>query len=147
MTMHGRRRVLVSVMASWLVLFGGAFADAAASEPSGAEQIVGDNRLLGLIHRRNPELAKSFVAEIREKIALLDRRGGRGNGAARIPLHRRDPMGAPPSPSVETLDERTRKDLGENPLLRDLYARSPLASLRMLERMREAAGQGKSVAK
>ena len=145
--MLGRRRVLVALMASWLVPFDGALADATASEPSDAERIVEDNRLLGLIHRRNPDWAKSFVVEIREKIALLDRRRGQGKDAARIPLRRRDPDRVPASQSIEALYDRTREDLRENPILRDLYSRSPLASLRMLERMREAGGRGTPVAK
>ena len=105
--------------------------------------IVNGNRLLTAIHRIDPRGARAFAAEIVDKISLLDRRRGRGANTANIPLHRREPETIRPPPADGKLDERTRRDLEENPILRDLYSRSPLASIRMLQRMREAAGSRK----
>ena len=88
-------------------------------------------------HQRDPARAISLISEILDRIALLDRRKSQGNDAGGIPLRRRD--ADPPPPPIGPPDDRTKKDLQENPILRDLYSRSPLASLRMLQRMREAA--------
>jgi hypothetical protein len=105
--------------------------------------LVNDNRLLSAIHRIDPQRARAFASEIVDKISLLDRRRRQGVNAVNTPLQRREPgITRPPRPNAE-LDERTRRDLKENPILRNLYSRSPLASLRMLERMREAAGKQK----
>ena len=39
------------------------------------------------------------------------------------------------------ISDGNRKAFDENPVLREIYSRSPLAALRMLKRLREAAGK------
>jgi len=109
---------------------------AAAQLPSTA-QIIHANALLSGIWREDPQKATALATEAERLLANVSRK----DKAEQEPrLHFRGTNSTPsqePPPEGEIL-KKNQKDFDENPILREIYSHSPLASLRMLKRMREA---------
>lgn len=100
-----------------------------------ASQIIHSNALLKSIFEIDPKRATALAAEARR--ILSDASKGNEIGRAPSLKYRGGPQADPPSTEGEILS-KNRKDFKENPILREIYFHSPLASLRMLKRLREA---------
>ena len=111
---------------------------ARAGDTAVVPSMVGKNALLHTIYRSDPEKALALAAEIERQIATLSDSTKGGDGAA--PRRRyRGPMTRSAPEDEENILKDNRKDFQANPVLKRLYQYSPLASLRMLERLREVA--------
>ncbi len=111
-----------------------------AGGTKGVSSIIANNALLYKIYHSDPNTARRYASEIERQIAARSDSNVGGDGAAprlrfRSPLTRRDGVTEQDVPSDK------RRDLEANPALKRLYQSSPLASLRMLERLRETAGK------
>jgi len=116
-----------------LLALGGGSALTDAMEQRTAE-IINGNTLLRQINATDPGKAAGLASEARDMLRA------RVQGDDRRPdrkLEFRGPLRG--SPTAEQIRRDHQKDFDENPILREIYARSPLASLRMLKRLREAA--------
>lgn len=104
--------------------------------------VVRGNALLAAIHRADPAKALDFAREIESQIAafLATERDTEAGGPR---LRYRGPAGRSKLRDQDDILQRNRKDFDDNPALKRLYQHSPLASLRMLKRLREAAGRTK----
>ena len=96
--------------------------------------------MLQNIYQSDPKAARRYASEIERQIAARSDSNLGGDGAAprlrfRSPLTRRDGV------TEEEIPIDKRRDLEANPALKRLYQSSPLASLRMLERLRETASK------
>lgn len=101
-------------------------------------QTISANALLKDIHRRDPQQAFELALEAQETLAAAER----SDADAQKPAFRlRDGQEASPQASPEDQESRQKnsEDFDNNPILRDIYGRSPVASLRLLKRLREAA--------
>jgi len=106
-------------------------------------QIIDSNALLKAIYLENPEKALSLVSEARQLLASVER-GQALAGEPKLKFRggiEQSPVRSPPEDG-EILS-RNRKDYDQNPILREIYQHSPLASLRMLKRLREATEKSK----
>ena len=122
----------------------GAFA-LAASKAVAAEQgwippMIQQNALLSTIYKQDPQKAVQLAIEAERSLALA---GESGPGAGAPPPRTRSGLDSPDRDPAQDggIMRRNRKAFDENPVLREIHSRSPLASLRMLKRLRETAGQ------
>jgi len=111
-------------------------ATGAAAAPQSPPQIVDSNALLKSIYREDPERALALAVEAGQLLAAVER----GAAAASEPrLHFRGTApSAQTAPQESEILEKNRQSYDQNPILREIYTHSPLASLRMLKRLREA---------
>jgi len=113
-------------------------ANANAASSAGADELVSaaaTNPLLMKIYNKDPRQAKAILADIRSLMKNPDAHG-QTSTSGDLPLETR---GAASLDAKRRL-QKDRKLIKQNPLLDELYNKSPLATLRMLERMKEAAG-------
>lgn len=128
---HPIKRACIAVALFVLALAG---SDVWATMPDRpATEIISANALLRQIHENNPTQAVALASEARRLLTIGE--GKRG----RRPDIQLEFRGAPADPPTDQIIRDHRKDFDENPILREIYSRSPLASLRMLKRLREAA--------
>ena len=112
---------------------------AAAEGP--VPQIIHDNALLNTIYQKDPEEALGLAAEIESYLASNGETGRPAAGEKAPELKFRGDGGSPAPGRDDDIIGRNKKDFDENPVLRNVYYRSPMASLRLLRRFREAASQ------
>ncbi len=116
---------------------------ARAGDTAVVPSMVGKNALLHTIYRSDPGKALRLAAEIEHQIAA--RGDGTKGGDDAAPRRRfRGPMKRAAPEDEEDILKGNRKDFQANPALKRLYQYSPLASLRMLERLREVAANLKN---
>ena len=113
---------------------------ARAGDTAVAPSMVEKNALLHTIYRSDPGKALGLAAEIERQIATL-RDGTKGGDGAAPRRRYRGPMTRSAPEDEEDILKGNRKDFQANPALKRLYQYSPLASLRMLERLREVAAK------
>jgi len=100
-------------------------------------QMIESNALLRTIYKGDPKKATELASEARRLLSQYERNRTTAND---LELNFRGTHGADEKAEKDgEILARNRKDFDENPILREIYARSPLASLRMLKRLREAA--------
>jgi hypothetical protein len=116
--------------------------DASLAEGRAVPPVVRDNALLKEIYRHNPAQALSLAAEVENELssARVGNQNRQNAGSTRLKFRGEIPEDRPGL--EDDAFRKNRKDFDENPLLRKMYFHSPLASLRMLKRLREAAGKG-----
>ncbi len=134
---HHISMVLASMVLAAACLVAG-IGVARAGDTAAVPSMVEKNALLHTIYRSDPEKALALAAEIERQIALLGD-GIEGGDDAAPRLRFRGPMTRSAPEDEEDIPKGNRKDFDANPALRRLYKYSPLASLRMLERLREVA--------
>ena len=117
-----------------------AIGGARAGNTAAAPAMIGKNALLHTIYRSDPGAALGLASEIEHQIAALGDSAKGGDDAAPR-LRFRGPQSDKPIGDEEKILQDNRKDYQANPALKRLYQHSPLASLRMLKRLREAAGK------
>ncbi|MEE8516271.1 MAG: hypothetical protein V3T02_06500, partial [Alphaproteobacteria bacterium] len=120
---------------------------AAAKEP--VPQLIKDNKLLGVIYQKDPQTALNLAAEIDSYLAATAKdkqpaKGGPAKGGKVPELKFRDSDAAPVPGKDDDIIKRNKKAFEENPVLRNIYFRSPVASLRLLQRFRDAASKIKN---
>ena len=109
-------------------------------------QLIKDNKLLQVIYQKDPQTALGLAAEIDSYLAATAKdkqpaKGGPAKGGKVPELKFRDNDAAPVPRRDDDIIKRNKKAFEENPVLRNVYYRSPIASLRLLRRFREAANQ------
>ena len=109
---------------------------ARAGDTAAVPSMVEKNALLHTIYRSDPEKALGLAAEIERQIAPLGDSNVGGDGTPPR-LRFRGPMTRSAPEDEANILKGNRKDFDANPALKRLYQQSPLASLRMLERLRE----------
>lgn len=128
---------LLTAVAISIVIFGPAGPAAAGSktETRTANQIIRSNALLRTIFEIDQQQAVELTAEARRILSTVSQ----ASKTKRSPslIYRGSPRAHPPSGEGEIIS-KNRKDFEENPVLQEIYMHSPLASLRMLKRLREA---------
>lgn len=129
----------VKIFATWavIILAAGPNQLTAADRIMAAAQIISANELLRDIHRQDPQRAFDFALEAQEILAAADGETGARNPQLRF-LDTHPSMPEATSDASE-IKQKIQKDFDKNPILREIYSRSPMASLRMLKRLREAA--------
>ncbi len=136
---HHISMVLASMVLAAACLVAG-IGVARAGDTAAVPSMVEKNALLNTIYRSDPGKALGLAAEIERQIAALSDSTKGGDGAA--PRRRyRGPMTRSAPEDEEDILKGNRKDFQANPALKRLYQYSPLASLRMLERLREVAAK------
>lgn len=131
------------IAAAWLVagpVIGGARAGDTVVAATAAPAMIGNNALLHTIYRDDPGSALGLASEIERQIAAFGNSHA-GNDGAAPRLRFRGPRSDKPVGDEDEILKDNRKDYQANPALKRLYQHSPLASLRMLKRLREAAGK------
>ena len=118
----------------------------AAGAPSAAAEgpvpkIIFDNALLNTIYQKNPQEALGLAAEIESYLASTAKDKQPAAGEKAPELNFRGDEGTPTPGRDDDILSRNKKTFDENPVLRNVYYRSPIASLRLLRRFREAANQ------
>ncbi len=134
---------LAGILAVAMALAAGA-PSAAAEGP--VPKIIFDNALLNTIYQKDPQEALGLAAEIDSYLAATAKdkqpaKGGPAKGDKVPELNFRDSEGTPVPGRDDDIIKRNKKAFEENPVLRNIYFRSPVASLRLLRRVREAANQ------
>ena len=106
-------------------------------------QLIHDNKLLKVIYQKDPQTAVNLATEIESYLAAAkDRQLAKGR---KVPeLNFRDSDATPAPGQDDDIIKRNKKAFEENPVLRNIYFHSPVASLRLLERFRDAAGKLKN---
>ena len=112
---------------------------AAAEGP--APRIIFDNALLNTIYLKDPQEALGLAAEIESYLAANGETGRPAAGGKAPDLKFRGDGGSATHGRDDDIIGRNKKDFDENPVLRNVYYRSPMASLRLLRRFRDAANQ------
>ena len=135
-------RVAGILAVAMVIAMGGALAAAEGPVP----QLIHDNKLLKVIYQKDPQTALGLAAEIDSYLASTAKdkqpaKGGPAKGDKVPELNFRDSEGAPSPGQDDDIIKRNKKAFEENPVLRNIYFRSPVASLRLLRRFREAANQ------
>ncbi len=120
-------------------VIGGARAGDTIVAATAAPAMIGKNALLQAIYRDDPGSALGLASEIERQITAFS--DGHGDSGAAPRLRFRGPRSNRPVGDEEEILKDNRKDYQANPALKRLYQLSPLASLRMLKRLREAAGK------
>ena len=134
-----RRRAgsFVAVIACALAFAAG---EAVAAEQGWVPPMIQRNALLNTIYKHDPQQAVRLAIEAERSLALAATDGA----SAAKPKPRYRGGAETPDPGAARdggITDGNRKAFDENPVLREIYSRSPLAALRMLKRLREAAGQ------
>lgn len=131
--------------AGWVfTVIAGAFAlasgAAVAAEQGWVPPMIQQNALLNTIYKQDPQQAVRLAIEAERTLALAT---PDGPGAGKPEPRTRGGLDGPDPGSTRDggITEGNRKAFDENPVLREIYSRSPLAALRMLKRLREAAGK------
>ena len=135
--LHGIAGILAVAMV--FATFAGGGTQAAAKGP--VPQLINDNKLLQVIYRKDPQTALGLAAEIDSYLGATakDRQPAK---SGKVPeLNFRDSEGVPVPGEDDDIIKRNKKAFEENPVLRNIYFRSPVASLRLLQRFRDAAGK------
>ena len=129
---------LAGILAVAMALAAGA-PSAAAEGP--VPKIIFDNALLNTIYQKNPQEALGLAAEIESYLASTakDKQPAAGEKAPELKF--RGDADTPAPGRDDDILSRNKKTFDENPVLRNVYYRSPIASLRLLRRFREAANQ------
>ncbi|MCZ6885353.1 MAG: hypothetical protein O7E53_03185 [Alphaproteobacteria bacterium] len=120
-----------------VIAMGGALAAAEGPVP----QLIHDNKLLKVIYQKDPQTALGLAAEIESYLAATakDKQPAAGEKAPELKF--RGDADTPAPGRDDDILSRNKKTFDENPVLRNVYYRSPIASLRLLRRFREAANQ------
>lgn len=128
--------------------------------PENLQAVAARNPLLMAVYRTNPEAAGKILDDIRStaghggrpQLSMAPPAGAHA-GDKPMPEGSYRPYPAPPLDLPNDLRnsypsgnaagrwQTDRRSIVENPLLQRLYNKSPLATLRMLQRMREASNQ------
>ncbi len=142
---HSFATILAVAMVFAIFAGGGTLAQAKGQVP----QLIQDNKLLGVIYLKDPQTALGLAAEIDSYLAAFarDKQSSKGGAAkaGKVPeLNFRDSDGAPVPGQDDDIIKRNKKAFEENPILRNIYFRSPVASLRLLQRFRDAASKIKN---
>ncbi len=124
-----------------LVAIAMSFAQASYAMES-ASQMIRANALLGVVYKKDPAAGNRFANEI--QIFLDSSRQGEvsKDGAPGPRFRRRGGPGGPGADPESEMERQNKKVFEENPALRKMYFHSPVAYLRMLKRLRQAAGSG-----
>ena len=108
-------------------------------------QLIQDNKLLKVIYQKDPQTAVNLATEIESYLAAAKDRqpakGGPEKGGKLPELNFRDSDTTPVPGRDDDIIKRNKKAFEENPVLRNIYFHSPVASLRLLARFRDAAGK------
>ncbi len=129
---------LAGILAVAMALAAGA-PSAAAEGP--VPEIIHDNALLSAIYQKDPQEALGLAAEIESYLASTAKDKQPAAGEKAPELNFRGDGGSPARGRDDDIIGRNKKDFDENPVLWNVYYRSPIASLRLLRRFREAANQ------
>ncbi len=105
-----------------------------------APEIIRANALLGSIYDNNPAEGVRLADEVRTYLASIERGEPPKDRGSAPTLRRRGGPGIAPGDPESEMERQNKKVFEENPALRKMYFHSPLAYLRMLKRIREAAG-------
>ena len=124
----------------------GARARGRAQAKGPVPQLIKDNKLLRVIYQKDPQTALGLAAEIDSYLAVTakDKQPAKGGPAkdGNVPeLKFRDSDAVPVPGRDDDIIKRNKKAFEENPVLRNIYFRSPVASLRLLKRFRDAASK------
>jgi hypothetical protein len=113
---------------------------AVSAKTGSVTQMIETNALLSIIFKQDPQKAVRLASEVERSLAVA-RQGGPEVGGPQLRF--RGGVGSRDQAATQDSEiiSRNRKDFDENPVLREIYSRSPLASLRMLKRLRDAAGK------
>ena len=104
-------------------------------------EIIRANALLESIYNKNPTEGVRLANEVRTFLASAERGElSKGRGADPM-LRRRGGQGTAPDDPESEMERQNKKVFEENPALKKIYFYSPVAFLRMLKRIRTAAGQ------
>ena len=130
-------RVTGILAVAMVIAMGGALAAAEGPVP----QLIHDNKLLKVIYQKDPQTALGLAAEIDSYLASTakDKQPAAGEKAPELKFRGDD--GSDARGRDDDILSRNKKTFDENPVLRNVYYRSPIASLRLLRRFREAANQ------
>lgn len=111
-----------------------------------APEIIRANALLGSIYDKNPAEGVRLAHEVRTYLASIERaEPSKGRDSAPT-LRRRGGLGITPGDPESEMERQNKKVFEENPALKKMYFHSPLAYLRMLKRIRTAAGTSSQAA-
>ena len=143
-TLHRVSGILAVAMAFGMFAMGATLAVAKGPVP----QLIHDNKLLKVIYQKDPQTAVNLATEIEIYLAAAKDRqpakGGPEKGGKLPELNFRDSDTTPVPGRDDDIIKRNKKAFEENPVLRNIYFHSPVASLRLLERFRDAAGKLKN---
>ena len=116
--------------------------DLSATDNGAPMELIRQNALLRTIYREDPEKAVRFTQELMSLAAKERSESPRPKtGEGMMKFRKKPPKNI--LDSRHQLSPEDQSDLARNPAIDDLYSRSPVASLRMLQRLRDAAGQTK----
>ena len=131
-------RVVPILLVTACLLTGPSAANAGGTK--GVPSIIANNALLNKIYHSDPNTARRYAIEIEHQIDFSTDRG-KARGGKGSELRFRGPLTRPDESTDKDILRTNRKDLDANPALKRLYQHSPLASLRMLTRLRETASK------
>ena len=111
-----------------------------------ASQMIRANALLAVVYNKDPAAGIRFANEVHAYLASA-RQGDISKTRAPGPrFKRRGGAALQPGDPESEMERQNREVLEDNPALRKMYFHSPVAYLRMLKRLRQAAGAGAKAA-
>ena len=134
------RVLLLGLIAGPILMMGGALAMEAAP------QMIRANALLAVVYRHDPAAGIRFATEVHTY--LTSARQGKIL-STRPPgprFKRRGGAALQPGDPESEMERQNKQVFEKNPALRKMYFHSPVAYLRMLKRLRQAAGAGGAAA-
>ena len=123
-----------------LLMAGGALAMEAAP------QMIRANALLAVVYKKDPAAGIRFATEVHTYLASA--RQGEISGTRRSGprFKRRGGAALQPGDPESEMERQNKQVFDKNPALRKMYFHSPVAYLRMLSRLRQAAAAGAKAA-
>ena len=135
-----RSLLLLGFAAMVLSLAPGSF----AKEPT--SQMVRANALLGAVYKKDPAAGMRFASEVHTFLASAEQGGAAKAATAGPRFKRRGGATVEPGDPESEMERQNKQVFEENPALRKMYFHSPVAYLRMLSRLRQAAAAGSKAA-
>lgn len=107
-----------------------------------ATQMIRTNALLLAVYDKNPAAGMQFAKEVETFLASAEQGKLPKDGAKGPKFKRRGGAAVQPGDPESEMERQNKRVFEENPALRKMYFHSPVAYLRMLKRLRQAAAAG-----
>ena len=117
-----------------------------ASALEDAPAIIHDNALLKAVYEKEAATGLWFAGEIRALLVAARRGKGPNSGGVSLRFRGGGAATVQPGDPESEMERQNRTVFEENPALREIYFHSPVAYLRMLKRLRQAAAGGATAA-
>ncbi len=111
-----------------------------------APQLIRTNVLLAVVYKKDHAVGLRFATEVHTYLASARQGKLSKSGAVGPRFRRRGGAALQPGDPESEMERQNRRVFEENPALHKMYFHSPVAYLRMLKRLREAAGAGAKAA-